>query len=126
MISINATVFVQIANFFLVYWFLHRALFTPIIRRILKRKLVEKRLKDEILVKGRDIINFRNEKNLQLKQFQKDAIPEHVKTLQVSREITLVTPYEEREPVALSSEEQARVLKEIKEVIGTLAQEVSS
>lgn len=118
MIEFNLTLLLQICNFTLTYFLLKRFFFAPVMGRILKRKIIERRLKDEIAMKGQEVINFRNEKMLQLRQFQRDAIPDHVKI--VPTEIPLqpidttpfptYTPLHEHERSSLRSEIKALLI----------------
>lgn len=73
MIQFNLTLLVQVLNFSITFYVLKRFLFEPFIKNIIDRKKEEKRLRDEILLKRKDVDNFLNEKTLQLSQFQKDA-----------------------------------------------------
>lgn len=69
----NVTLFVQIANFALTYWFLKKFFFSPLIKRVIEKKKHIHHLVEEIKVRKKDVSLFQNEKEEQLMQFQEDA-----------------------------------------------------
>jgi len=73
MIAFNLTLLVQVINFCVVYYFLRRLIFDPVIDGLIKQRMVERRLNEEIILKQQDVESFRKEKALQLVQFQQDV-----------------------------------------------------
>lgn len=73
MIAFNLTLLIQILNFCLVYAFLRRVIFDPVIDGLIKQKMDERRLNEEIILKQRDVSSFQEEKASQLVQFQQDV-----------------------------------------------------
>ncbi len=73
MIAFNLTLLIQIVNFLLVYYFLRRVIFDPVIDALIKQKIDERRLNEEITLKQIDVNSFQEEKTSQLVQFQQDV-----------------------------------------------------
>ena len=77
MIHFNLTLPIQIINFLVTYWFLDHYLLRPIVQHILRRKQEERRLRDEIELKKRDLEISEQEKRDQLAQFQADTTTDY-------------------------------------------------
>lgn len=73
MIAFNLTLLVQIINFLIVYHVLRRVVFDPVIDGLVKQRMDERRLTEEIALKQADVDSFQNEKESQLIQFQQDV-----------------------------------------------------
>ncbi|MEI7580429.1 MAG: hypothetical protein WCJ17_01390 [bacterium] len=73
MIAFNLTLIAQIINFCIVYYFLRRMIFDPVIDALIKQRIEERRLTEEIVLKKQDIASFQIEKTSQLIQFQQDV-----------------------------------------------------
>jgi len=73
MIAFNLTLIIQILNFCLVYSFLRRVVFDPVIDALVKQKIDQRRLNEEIVLKQGDVNSFQEEKVSQLIQFQQDV-----------------------------------------------------
>jgi hypothetical protein len=73
MIAFNLTLLIQIVNFCIVYAFLRRVIFDPVIDALVKQKIDRRRLNEEILLKQADVNSFQEEKASQLIQFQQDV-----------------------------------------------------
>ncbi|MDQ5890744.1 MAG: hypothetical protein QG604_618 [Candidatus Dependentiae bacterium] len=73
MIAFNLTLLVQIMNFLIVYYVLRRVVFDPVIDALVKQKIDERRLNEEIALKQVDVNSFQAEKASQLVQFQQDV-----------------------------------------------------
>lgn len=111
MIVINLTLPLQMINFLVTYWVLHRFLLRPIVARILERKAEEKKMCDEIILKKKDVEVFRNEKTAQLAQFQIDSKTDYPFTPFRAPHTTV--PEEKDTQIALTEEEQETLKKEV-------------
>lgn len=115
MIQFNLTLPLQAINFVVTLYVLKRYLFAPLIERIIERRKEEKQLRDEIILKRRDVENFRAEKTAQLSQFQKDAkvdfpfTPVTNPAAPVKTEEHTVTPPTSQELAALTDELEKRI-----------------
>jgi|GEM_PF-3016787 len=73
MIAFNLTLLVQIIHFVIVYRLLTRVIFDPVVDALVKQKIDERRLLEEISLKHTDVTKFQEEKVSQILQFQQDV-----------------------------------------------------
>lgn len=111
MININLTLPIQMINFLVTYWVLHRFLLRPIVARILERKAEEKKMCDEIILKRKDVEVFRNEKTAQLAQFQVDSKTDYPFT--PFRAPHTIVPEAKESELVLTEDEQETLKKDV-------------
>ena len=70
--QVNITLFLQVINFLISYWFLNRFLFKPVFAFIGKKSLQEKRIASIIESKEHNLLNLEEEKHQRLIDFRED------------------------------------------------------
>ncbi|MFH1644361.1 MAG: hypothetical protein ABIA74_04265 [bacterium] len=70
--QINVTLFIQVFNFLIAYYFLERFLFKPVFDYIRKKNLQEKRVGAIVDQKEHDLLNLQEKKHKQLGEFKEN------------------------------------------------------